>query len=78
MHARRRSLSSVLVRETSAATRRPVPASAHWRSIVLGGAGLAAALALWWLAVTLLAGHNAMAAQFAPQRAFEALPSLVA
>lgn len=37
-----------------------------------------AALALWWLAVTLLAGHNAMAAQFAPQRAFEALPALVA
>ncbi|HDR9502516.1 TPA: ABC transporter permease [Burkholderia cepacia] len=77
MHARRRSLSSVLVRETSSSARRPVPASAHWRSIVLGGAGLAAALALWWLAVTLLAGHNAMAAQFAPQRALEALPSLV-
>ncbi|WP_176113122.1 ABC transporter permease [Burkholderia cepacia] len=77
MHARRRSLSSVLVRETSSAARRPVPASTHWRSIVLGGAGLAAALALWWLAVTLLAGHNAMAAQFAPQRALEALPSLV-
>ncbi|MBZ5793937.1 ABC transporter permease [Burkholderia contaminans] len=62
----------------SSSARRPVPASTHWRSIVLGGTGLAAALALWWLAVTLLAGHNGMAAQFAPQRAFEALPSLVA
>ncbi|WP_152853289.1 ABC transporter permease [Paraburkholderia atlantica] len=70
-------MSSVLVREASSPARRRAPASAHWRSVALGVAGLAATLALWWLAVTLLAGHNAMAAQFAPQRALEALPALI-
>ncbi|PTB28766.1 ABC transporter permease [Paraburkholderia caribensis] len=67
----------MLVREASSPARSRRPASAHWRSVVLGAAGLAAALALWWLAVTLLADHNAMAAQFAPQRALEALPALI-
>ncbi|WP_263627788.1 ABC transporter permease [Paraburkholderia sp. XV] len=70
-------MSSVLVRDASSPVRSRRPASAHWRSVVLGAAGLAAALALWWLAVTLLADHNAMAAQFAPQRALEALPALI-
>ncbi|WP_204117262.1 ABC transporter permease [Paraburkholderia sp. C35] len=70
-------MSSVLVREASSPARSRKPASAHWRSVALGVAGLAATPALWWLAVTLLAGHHAMAAQFAPQRALEALPALV-
>ncbi|HKR42204.1 MAG TPA: ABC transporter permease [Paraburkholderia sp.] len=70
-------MSSVLLSETSPSSRRRAPASTHGRSVALGVAGLVAALALWWLAVTLLAGRNAMAAQFAPQRALEALPALV-
>ncbi|WP_425605989.1 ABC transporter permease [Paraburkholderia sejongensis] len=71
-------MSSVLVHQTSSSGRSRKPASAHWRSVVLGVAGLVATLALWWLAVTLLAGHNAMTAQFAPQRALQALPALLA
>ncbi|PRG77651.1 ABC transporter permease [Burkholderia multivorans] len=67
----------MLAREASSRARSRGPRSAHWRSVVLGVAGLGATLALWWLAVTLLSGHNAMAAQFAPQRALEALPALV-
>ncbi|MGF6741065.1 NitT/TauT family transport system permease protein [Paraburkholderia atlantica] len=49
-------MSSVLVREASSPARRRAPASAHWRSVALGVAGLAATLALWWLAVTLVVG----------------------
>jgi NitT/TauT family transport system permease protein len=39
--------------------------------------GLVAVVAVWWLAVALLARHNGMAAQFAPGRALQALPLLV-
>lgn len=70
-------MSSVLARERSSCVRRWLPAASHWRSIALGSAGLAATLALWWLAIALLAGHNTMVAQFAPQRALQALPALV-
>nr|WP_238554551.1 ABC transporter permease [Paraburkholderia hospita] len=45
--------------------------------MVLGAGGVAAIVALWWLVVALLTPHNDMAAQFAPQRAFHALPVLV-
>lgn len=69
-------MSSVLARKAAPdAAKRPPPERFQWRGVVLG---LAGTIALWWLAVTLLAGHNAMAAQFAPQRAWEALPVLVA
>lgn len=47
-------------------------------SVTLGGFGLAAAVALWWLATALLSGKNAMVAQFTPLRALAALPTLVA
>ena len=71
-------MSSVPVHETSAAVRRRPWAPSRWRGIALGMAGLAAALMVWWLVVKLLAGQSEMVAQFAPQRALEALPALVA
>ncbi len=72
-------MSSVLPRKAAPdAAKHPARARFRGRGIVLGLAGLAATIALWWLAVTLLAGHNAMAAQFAPQRAWQALPALIA
>lgn len=75
-------MSSVLVREgemgkpsvEAEMAQRP---SLRWRGIALGVSGLVMSIAVWWLAVTLLAGHNAMAAQFGPQRAWGALPALI-
>ncbi|WP_334022808.1 ABC transporter permease [Burkholderia gladioli] len=52
-------------------------AASRLRGALLGIAGLLAALGIWWLAVALLAGHNAMVAQFSPLRAWQALPTLV-
>nr|WP_244207058.1 ABC transporter permease [Caballeronia pedi] len=52
-------------------------ARSHWRGVVLGIAGLVVTIGVWWLAVALLAGHNALAAQFSPLRALQALPALV-
>ncbi|AQH02734.1 ABC transporter permease [Burkholderia sp. KK1] len=69
-------MSSVLVPEAPLAAQAQRRVWARWRGMLLGIAGLTATIALWWLAVTLLAGHNPMAAQFAPQRALEALPAL--
>ncbi|MEX3925029.1 ABC transporter permease [Paraburkholderia sp. BR10936] len=43
----------------------------------LGVLGLAAIVALWWLAVAALARHNALAAQFGPLAAWQALPDLI-
>lgn len=43
----------------------------------LGVLGLAAIVALWWLAVTALARHNALAAQFGPPAAWQVLPELI-
>lgn len=42
-----------------------------------GLAGLAGIVALWWLAVFVIARHNPLAAQFSPQNAIATLPSLV-
>ncbi|KXU96861.1 ABC transporter permease [Caballeronia megalochromosomata] len=70
-------MSSVLIRRPSVAVGRAPRAHARWRGVALGGAGLAVVIGAWWLAVTLLAGHNAMAAQFSPLRAVQALPALV-
>ncbi|WP_404824883.1 ABC transporter permease [Burkholderia gladioli] len=52
-------------------------AASRLRGALLGIAGLLAALGIWWLAVALLAGNNAMVAQFSPLRAWQALPTLV-
>ena len=43
----------------------------------LGVLGLAAIVALWWLAVAALARDNALAAQFGPLAAWQALPGLI-
>jgi len=54
------------------------PRSGRWLARTLPGvAGLAAIGALWWLAVFMIARHNALAAQFSPQSALATLPSLV-
>jgi NitT/TauT family transport system permease protein len=36
--------------------------------VALGSAGLAAIVALWWLATALISGEDAMVAQFTPLR----------
>ncbi|MFP4834225.1 ABC transporter permease [Paraburkholderia sp. BR10879] len=46
-------------------------------SVLLGVAGLAAILVLWWLGVAALARHNPLAAQFGPIAAVQTLPALV-
>jgi NitT/TauT family transport system permease protein len=70
-------LSSVLARETPVAAKHAPCGGLRWRAAVLGVSGVVVTVALWWLAVTLLAGHNAMAAQFAPVKAWQALPALI-
>jgi NitT/TauT family transport system permease protein len=70
-------LSSVPIQRPSVAVERAPRAHLRWRGVALGGVGLAVAVGVWWLAVTLLAGHNAMAGQFSPLRAVQALPALV-
>nr|WP_144142329.1 ABC transporter permease [Paraburkholderia sp. BCC1884] len=42
-----------------------------------GTAGLVAVVALWWLAIRLLAADSGMAAQFSPVKAAQALPTLI-
>ena len=43
----------------------------------LGLAGIVGIVALWWFAVTVLAGPNSLLAQFSPLRAAATLPSLI-
>ncbi|WP_425126977.1 ABC transporter permease [Burkholderia gladioli] len=52
-------------------------AASRLRGALLGAAGLLAALGIWWLAVALFAGNNAMVAQFSPLRAWQVLPALI-
>ncbi|SAK71687.1 ABC transporter permease [Caballeronia glebae] len=70
-------MSSVLVQPAAVAARRGARARLHWRGVVLGIAGLVVTIGVWWLAVALLAGHNTLVAQFAPLRAWHALPALI-
>ncbi|WP_414447388.1 ABC transporter permease [Burkholderia sp. 22PA0099] len=72
-------MSSVLPVDPAAprAGQAPGARRARARAALLGVAGLAAALGLWWLAVATLGGNNAMLAQFSPWRAWQALPTLI-
>lgn len=70
-------MSSVASRDAVVNARTRPGVRKTWRGPALGVCGLAAALALWWLAVALFAGRNPMVAQFAPQRALQALPALI-
>lgn len=52
--------------------------SRGWLAQTLPGvAGLVGIVALWWLAVFVIARHSPLAAQFSPQSALATLPSLV-
>ncbi len=64
---------------SDSASAAPVPArSSGWLArALLGLAGIAGVLIVWWLALTMFAAPNSLAAQFLPTRAIATLPSLV-
>jgi NitT/TauT family transport system permease protein len=71
-------LSSLLIEGGAGGRQAPYARYRAWlKTASIGAAGIVAVVALWWLAIRLLAGDSGMAAQFSPVRAAEALPSLV-
>lgn len=57
---------------------RPASRAHGWvRRALSGLAGLVGVVVIWWLAITLLADPNGLAAQFSPTRALATLPSLI-
>jgi NitT/TauT family transport system permease protein len=70
-------LSSVASGDVAVTSRDRTCARRRRHAATLGACGLLATVALWWLVVALVAGRNTMVAQFAPQRAIQALPGLV-
>ncbi|WP_409934692.1 ABC transporter permease [Paraburkholderia sp. BCC1884] len=71
-------MSSLPIRNASGARDAPSAVRRNWLKTALAGtAGLVAVVALWWLAIRLLAADSGMAAQFSPVKAAQALPTLI-